>query len=81
MGDDEKPNDKPDSFPQGTEPGTRRKLGRCVVTIIVDPGHGKVAWVAERVGHVLELRKDSVLVQLDSDREPREVPLCDVETW
>lgn len=74
-------NEPPDKFPEGTEPGTRRNLGRCQVTIIIDPGNGKVAWVAERIGIVLELRKDTVLVQLDAEREPREVPICDVETW
>jgi hypothetical protein len=73
--------DKPDKFPEGTEPGTRRSLGRCVATILIDPGHGKLAWIAERVGTVLELRKDSVLVQLDAEHKPREVPLCDIETW
>lgn len=73
--------DVPTKFPEGTEPGTRRDLGRCVATIIIDPGNGKVAWVAERVGRVLELRKDTVLVHLDSEREPREVPICDIVSW
>lgn len=75
--------DRPRTFPEGTNPGDqRRPLGRCEVTITIDPGGGKPAWRSTRVGHALEVREDgTVLVQLDAETAPRAVPLHDVTAW